>query len=47
VRVCVDSLQAVLDDCIAAMTKESWEVPSWMDKERVKSSVDTIGYVIL
>jgi len=47
VRVCVDSLQAELDDCIAAMTKESWEAPSWMDKDRVKSSVDTIGYVKL
>lgn len=46
-RVFVDSLQAVLDDCIATTTKESWEVPSWMDEEQVKSSVDTIGYVIL
>ncbi|KDR70716.1 hypothetical protein GALMADRAFT_159829 [Galerina marginata CBS 339.88] len=28
----------------ATTTKESWEVPTWMDKERVKASMDNIGF---
>jgi mannosyltransferase len=28
----------------ATTTKESWEVPSWMDDARVKNSIDTIGF---
>ncbi|PPQ86782.1 hypothetical protein CVT25_012387 [Psilocybe cyanescens] len=28
----------------ATATKESWDIPPWMDQERVKSSLETIGF---